>query len=70
MIHTDPTNKTSRLIVISYLLIATVIIAVLYIITSNLITANSINLSLVQTHTTQLNVDDFDKILKQIRSNN
>lgn len=70
MTRTDLTNKTSRLIVISYLLIVTVIIAVLYIITSNLITANSINPSLVQTHTTQLNVDDFDKILKQIRLNN
>ncbi|EKD56487.1 MAG: hypothetical protein ACD_58C00172G0006 [uncultured bacterium] len=70
MIHTDPTSKLSKLVVISYLLITFVIIAVSFIIISNLVIANSISPTLVQTHTTQLNIDNFNKILNQIKSSN
>jgi hypothetical protein len=64
---TDQTNKLTKLIAISYLLAVIIIMMSLYIIVSNLLTANSIDSKLVQTHTTQLNISDFNKILNQIK---
>lgn len=70
MIHINPTNKTQKFIIASYLLIMIIVIGILYVIITNFMIANSIDSTLVQTHTTQLNIDDFNKILQQIKSDN
>lgn len=64
MIHINPTNK---FFILFYILLVIIIMSVLVIIIYNFIVANSTNPVSIQTHTTQLNLQDFNLILKQIK---
>lgn len=68
MIHTNQVNKIKTIVLFSYLLAFSIIAIVLYIIVTGIIKINTINPKMVQTHTTQLNIDNFNKILNQLKS--
>lgn len=68
MIHTHQINKTRVAIITSYIILVLIIISVIYIIAKNFLVADSVNQKKIQTHTTQLDIDVFNKVLKQIQN--
>lgn len=66
MNNTKSVNKTKFILVSSYILISIMCLLVVYLIIINYRKTNLIDLRLIQSHSTQLDVDKFNDILTKI----